>query len=161
MRLMRPSHSQILVMLLLAAPAFAQSESFAAGSSAVFVGRIPCEMGVVVNLEADSKTPGEFILRMNRFTFQLQPVETSTGVIRLEDRKAGAVWLQLSNKSMLMNQKLGRRMADECMSPVQQAVAEAMKANPVPGLLDPVAAPPAAPASASQPSAAAAPPATP
>jgi hypothetical protein len=32
-------------------------------------------------------------------------VATSTGTVRLEDKQAGAVWLQIANKSMLMNQK--------------------------------------------------------
>jgi hypothetical protein len=64
------------------------------------------------------------------------PVLTTTGAIRLEDRKAGAVWLQLANKSMLMNQKLGTRIADECASPAQIAVAEAIKLNPPVSVLD-------------------------
>ena len=51
-----------------------------------------------------------------------------------------AVWLQLANKSMLMNQKLGKRLADECMSPVQVVVAEALKKNPGVSVLDAPAA---------------------
>ena len=66
----------------------------------------------------------------------MQPVVTSTGAIRLEDHKAGAVWVQIANKSMLLNQKQGQRMADECMTPQQVTVAEAMKKNPPPSLLD-------------------------
>jgi hypothetical protein len=68
------------------------------------------------------------------------PVETSTGAIRLEDRKAGAVWLQLANKSMLMNQKLGQRLADTCMSPDQVAVADKMNSSPATSVLDTPAA---------------------
>jgi hypothetical protein len=37
---------------------------------------------------------------------------------------------------MLMNQKAGQRMADECMSPAQLTVAQAMREKLVPGLLD-------------------------
>jgi len=37
---------------------------------------------------------------------------------------------------MLMNQKLGVRLADECMSPAQMAVAEAIKLNPPASVLD-------------------------
>jgi hypothetical protein len=66
----------------------------------------------------------------------MTPVVSSTGAIRLEDAQAGAMWLQLSNKSMLMNSKVGQRIADECQSPAQMAVAEAMKLAPPPGLLD-------------------------
>ena len=32
----------------------------------------------------------------------------------LEDPKGGAMWLQLGNKSMLISQKQGLRLADEC-----------------------------------------------
>ena len=39
-------------------------------------------------------------------------------------------------KSMLMNQKQGKRMADECMSPEQLQVAEAIKKNPPQSLLE-------------------------
>jgi hypothetical protein len=66
----------------------------------------------------------------------MKPVSTSTGAIRLEDEKAGAVWLQLANKSMLMDQKNGRRLADECAHPDQVAFANDMKVNPPPALID-------------------------
>ena len=74
----------------------------------------------------------------------MRPVATTTGVVRLEDPKSGAVWLQISNKSMLMNQKLGRRLADECMTPEQTAVALALKKGATPGLLDTATPNPAA-----------------
>jgi hypothetical protein len=102
----------------------------------VYTGTMPCELGASVVLEADAKMPGYFSLRGKGFNYHLHPVETSTGAIRLEDERAGAVWLQLSNKSMLMDQKLGKRLADECASPAQVAVAEALKKNPAPSLLD-------------------------
>lgn len=128
----------------------------------VHVGKVPCELGASVLLEADAKVPGYFNLHLKNTKYRMTPVLTSTGAIRLEDPKAGAVWLQLANKSMLMNQKLGQRLADECMSPAQMAVAEALKTNPAPSLLDapkPAAAAPtataAAPASAASPEAAA------
>jgi hypothetical protein len=73
---------------------------------------------------------------MKKNTYHMSPVETTTGAVRLEDPQAGAMWLQLQNKSMLMNSKLGQRMADECQSPNQMAVAEAMKLAPPPSLLD-------------------------
>ena len=56
--------------------------------------------------------------------------------MRLEDKKAGAVWLQLANKSMLMDQKKGRRMADECAHPDQVAFAREMRENPPPRLFE-------------------------
>ncbi len=106
----------------------------------VHVGRLPCELGNWVTLSADPAAPGYFDVQLQKLRFRMFPVETSTGAIRLEDHKAGAVWLQLANKSMLMNQKLGKRLADECMSPVQVVVAEALKKNPGVSVLDAPAA---------------------
>jgi len=66
----------------------------------------------------------------------MYPVRTHTGALRLEDKKAGAVWLQLANKSMLMDQKKGRRVADDCTHPEQVAYGQDMKTNPPPSLFD-------------------------
>lgn len=102
----------------------------------VYTGKIACELGAFVNVEADAKNPGYFDVTGKGFKFHMAPVESRTGAIRLEDGKSGAVWIQIANKSMLMNQKLGQRMADECMSSEQAIVAEGLRKNPQPGLLD-------------------------
>jgi hypothetical protein len=102
----------------------------------VHTGRIPCELGAFVNVTADQANPGYFNIDGKGFKYHMSPVKTSTGTVRLEDRHAGAVWLQIANKSRLMNQKVGQRLADECMSPDQLQVAEAIKKNPPPSLLD-------------------------
>ena len=102
----------------------------------VHVGTLPCEMGASVRMTADANAPGYFTLQGKGYKYRMRPVATSTGAIRLEDEKAGAVWLQLANKSMLMDQKNGRRLADECAHPDQVAVANDMKVNPPPALID-------------------------
>ena len=102
----------------------------------VYTGVLPCELGASVTVASDPLAPGYFNMHGRNFRYRMAPVVTSTGAVRLEDRKAGAVWLQLSNKSMLMNQKAGKRVADECKSPAQLTVAQAMKDQPPPGLLD-------------------------
>lgn len=102
----------------------------------VHTGRIACELGQHVNVTKDSANAGHFLVSGKGFNFHMTPVGTSTGVVRLEDAKAGAVWLQIANKSMLMNQKQGKRLADECMSPEQLQVAESIKKTPPPSLLD-------------------------
>jgi hypothetical protein len=102
----------------------------------VHVGHLPCELGASIRMTADAHTPGYFDLQGKGYKYRMRPVATSTGAIRLEDEKAGAVWLQLANKSMLMDQKNGRRLADECAHPDQVAVANDMKNNPPPALID-------------------------
>jgi len=107
----------------------------------VYVGQLPCELGASVRLTADANAPGYFNLQGKGYKYRMRPVATTTGAIRLEDEKAGAVWLQLANKSMLMDQKNGRRLADECAHPDQLAFAKEMKANPPLPLIDVNAAP--------------------
>ena len=102
----------------------------------VHTGRMVCELGNFVTVTPDPESSTRFIVQMKKNTYRMSPVETTTGAVRLEDAQAGAMWLQLQNKSMLMNSKLGQRMADECQSPNQMAVAEAMKLAPPPSLLD-------------------------
>lgn len=117
----------------------------------VFVGDIPCELGATVTI-TPMKREGFFLVTTRRHRFAMHPVESRTGAIRLEDPRRGAMWLQLGNKSMLMSQKLGQRLADECQSPEQVTFAEKLKANPVnileaPKQPDPITMPPAQPAS--------------
>lgn len=102
----------------------------------VHQGRLPCELGAAVRVEPDQVQPGYFNVLGKGFHYRMHPVVTSTGAIRLEDRQAGAVWLQLANKSMLMDQKKGQRLADECAHPEQMAFAQQMKNNPPPPLIE-------------------------
>ncbi len=102
----------------------------------VYQGRINCELGASINIAKDSVNPGYFFVEGKGFKYHMAPVSTSTGTIRLEDQHAGAMWLQVANKSMLINRKLGQRLADECMSPEQNQVAEAIKKNPPAALFE-------------------------
>jgi hypothetical protein len=116
-------------------PAAPLSDAEQAIAANVHVGELPCELGQKVSLRADPNAPGYFHMSLKGERFHMRPVQSSTGAVRLEDTAQGAVWIQLANKSMLMSQKQGRRLADECASPEQQAAAVALKANPI-NLLD-------------------------
>lgn len=101
----------------------------------VVLGTVPCELGAQVVVKQDSN-PGRFVLEHGRQTFRMEPTRTTTGAIRLEDPATGVVWLQLGNKSMLLNQRLGKRLADACVNLHQAAIATAMEQSKAPGLLD-------------------------
>ena len=102
----------------------------------VHTGRMTCELGNFVTVTADPQNAGAFVVQIKQHKFHMVPVVSSTGAIRLEDAQAGAMWLQLPHKSMLMNSKLGQRMADECQNDHQSAVAHRMKLDPPPSLLE-------------------------
>ena len=126
-----------------AAPANAPAPAPEALAPQVHLGQMPCAMKQSVNLQADPERPGHFILQLQgqRQRHAMQSVTSASGAVRLENAQAGLVWLQLSNKSMLMNQKLGHRLADECMSPIQRAVAESHETQPPPSIFDVAATP--------------------
>ena len=132
--LLRSATGQVAAGMMAAEAALTPEEL--AIAERVHVGRMPCELGAFVTVTADTAMPGRFHVEGKGFKYYMQPVATTTGTVRLEDSKGGAVWLQIANKSMLMNQKLGQRQADECMSPEQTLVAEAIKKNPPPSVLE-------------------------
>jgi len=102
----------------------------------VHVGSKRCEQGRSVKIESAASAPGHFNLTMGGQRYLMRPVPTTTGAVRLEDRTQGAVWIQLAHKSMLMNQRTNRRLANECANDIQRAAAEAARLNPGPGLFD-------------------------
>lgn len=102
----------------------------------ILTGTIKCELGASVNIEADPKKPGFFTLTHAGVKYRLHPVTSRTGAVRLEDPVREAMWLQLGNKSMLMSQKQGLRLADECQAAKQAEVAEDMKKNPPKSLFE-------------------------
>ena len=113
-----------------------ESRTPAPEAGEVHIGHMVCELGNSVTVTPDPQQPARFIVQMKKNTYHMTPVATTTGAVRLEDTQAGAMWLQLPHKSMLMNSKLGQRMADECQSEYQTAVAHRMKLDPPPSLLD-------------------------
>jgi hypothetical protein len=104
----------------------------------IHTGKLPCELGQTVTLLRDAREPGHFNLFLKQYVYHMVPVQSATGALRLEDPAKGAVWIQLSDKSMLMNNQLGQRMADMCQSTSQMQVAEANKLAPPASLLDPL-----------------------
>ena len=119
-----------------AAPLAALSSEQLELSNRVALGKMPCELGAHVSLRPDVRGAGHFVLELGAQKFAMVPVVSKTGAIRLEDEAAGVVWLQLANKSMLMNQKQGKRLADACVNAEQLIVAKDLERNPAPSLLD-------------------------
>ena len=102
----------------------------------VHTGRIACAEGQSVTITPDPKAEGVFDLVFGKAKYDVVPVPTKSGAVRLEDSKTGIVFMQLANKSMLFNERQSKRLADDCINPAQKAVADAMRANPTAGVLD-------------------------
>lgn len=82
----------------------------------VVVGKARCDANESVQLSAVPEQRGYFKLEYRGKSYIMSPEVTQTGAVRLEDKKNGLVWLQIPAKSMLMNAKIGQRMADNCLA---------------------------------------------
>ncbi|WP_338414254.1 hypothetical protein [uncultured Sphaerotilus sp.] len=91
-----------------------------ANAERVLVGAQHCEFNQTISVESAPEKAGYFRIAFKGKKYLLVPEPTTTGAVRLEDKKAGVVWLQIANKSMMMNSKIGQRMVDECIHPTQK-----------------------------------------
>lgn len=108
----------------------------------VLIGRYDCEFGKRVSVDRNDTNKGYFNLKLGKQSWVMMPVQSSTGAIRLEDVKGGALLIQILTKSMLMDVKAGRRMVDGCVHEVQRAAeVELAKQPPRQSIFDTPAAP--------------------
>ncbi len=86
----------------------------------VNVGQADCEFKQNVHVQPLDGKPGFFKVAYGKNSYTMTPQETTTGAVRLEDKRAGAVWIQIPAKSMLMDAKAGRRLVDSCLHAEQR-----------------------------------------
>lgn len=77
-------------------------------------GKFNCEFNETLTIIPNKEHLGYLTLTHKKTVANMLPVATNTGALRLESKSAGLVWLQLPTKSMLMNSKIGQRLADDC-----------------------------------------------
>ena len=94
----------------------------------VLTGDASCEFNQTVMVKPITGRPAHFHVAYKKATYTMVPEETTTGAVRLEDKKAGMLWLQIPSKSMLMNSKIGQRVVDDCTHSEQRAAMAAVEA---------------------------------
>jgi hypothetical protein len=106
------------------------TENISAGqlevANRVLTGKAECEFNQHVSVEPIKGKPGAFNVSFKNVNYVMIPEETTTGAVRLENKKQGIVWLQIPSKSMMMNSKVGQRMVDGCMHAEQRAAVNAV-----------------------------------
>ena len=93
----------------------------------VLTGKADCEFNQTVDVEPVDGKPGLFRVRFKGQSYVMVPEETTTGAVRLVDRKAAVVWLQIPVKSMLLDNREGHRLVDACTQSEQRAAVAAAK----------------------------------
>jgi hypothetical protein len=89
-------------------------------------GAMPCDSNVTVTVSKDAKRSDGFVVAMGKTSYPTTRVATDSGAIRLENKASGIVWLQMANKSMLFNEKAGKRLANNCRNDAQVAAEKSM-----------------------------------
>ncbi|MFK7962367.1 MAG: MliC family protein [Burkholderiaceae bacterium] len=77
-------------------------------------GTYQCELNRQVELRNVSASQDAAELRWGQQSYQMQAVKTATGALRLENKESGLTWITIVGKSMLLNTKRGKQLANEC-----------------------------------------------
>ena len=107
----------------------AEGEQLAAAAMTHF-GDYACEFDQAVNVTLTPKNDGYVDVRFKTQTWTMKPVLSSTGALRLEDVKGRMLMLQIANKSMLMDAKIGQRLVDGCVHEKQRQASAAAALQP-------------------------------
>jgi hypothetical protein len=76
-------------------------------------GAYECEFNQSIAVEPNAKAPGYIDVKFQKAVYTMKPIQSTTGALRLEEVKGGKrLWLQIANKSMLMD--AGHRIVDGC-----------------------------------------------
>lgn len=90
-------------------------------------GLYECDFKQTIDVSKNAKYPGYVDVKFKKDTWTMKPSISSTGALRLEDVKGRTLLLQIANKSMLMDTKIGQRLVDACVHEKQRAAMEASK----------------------------------
>ena len=102
-----------------AAPLPAASQEQLDAAERTHFGEYACEFDQKIDISINPKTPGYVDVKYKNSVFTMKPVLSSTGALRLEDVTGRTLMLQIANKSMLMDTKIGQRLVDNCVHPEQ------------------------------------------
>ena len=93
-----------------------------AAAKEVLLGESGCEFDQKIQVDANAQHPGYVDMSFNKKKYTMKPVLSPTGALRLEDVRSEALMIQIASKTMVMNQKTGQRLVDNCVHPEQRTV---------------------------------------
>lgn len=112
-----------------AEPVLAEAdEAQLAAAERAYLGDYACEFKETVHIDKHPKTAGYINVGWKKQLITMKPVLSSTGALRLEDVTGRTLMIQIANKSMLLDTKIGQRLLDDCVHPEQLKLMEAARA---------------------------------
>ncbi len=94
----------------------------------VLTGKAQCELDRSVDVEPLADKPGYFQVSFKNASYYMVPEETTTGAVKLVEKRSGVIWLQIPTKSMLLDSREGHRLVDACTLAEQRAAVDAVAA---------------------------------
>ena len=94
----------------------ADAPAFNPASIAHKAGVYKCELNRTVNVRHVGEDLRTAVIHWNTRDYTLNAVNTHSGALRYEDVASGLVWIVITGKSMLLDTRLGRQLANECRS---------------------------------------------
>lgn len=79
-------------------------------------GHYKCELNRNVQVRDVSPDLQTAVLHWDKKEYAMKAVETRSGALRFEHPASGLAWIVIVGKSMLLDTKLGRQLANECRS---------------------------------------------
>jgi len=89
-----------------------------------------CELGNKITIYTNLNDSSHMALRWKKHLHQMTRVGTSTGASRFENTSSGLVWIGIPAKSMLLDAKLSRQLANECKNADQDKPIVASSGEP-------------------------------
>jgi hypothetical protein len=103
-------------------------EAQLAAAERAYLGDYACEFKETVHIDKHPKAAGYINVAWKKNLITMKPVLSSTGALRLEDVTGRTLMIQIANKSMLLDTKIGQRLLDDCVHPEQTKLMEAARA---------------------------------
>ena len=89
-----------------------------------------CELGNKITIYSNASDEAHIALRWKKRLHRLTRVGTTTGANRFENKLYGLIWIGIPAKSMLLDSKQNRQLANECRNAEQLKPVAANAAEP-------------------------------
>jgi hypothetical protein len=80
----------------------------------VKAGLYRCHQGAQIIVKNIAPDFGSIVVQFKGKDHLLFAVDTATGAVRYQDQRSGMTWIKIPSKSMLLDSKLGRQLANDC-----------------------------------------------
>lgn len=88
--------------------------SFNPHGFALPAGTYRCDLNRSVDISQVSADMQSAVVRFDKKEYKMHAVTARSGALRYEDASSGLVWLVIVGKSMLLDTKHGRQLANDC-----------------------------------------------